>query len=345
MDRDRNHVISAGYIRNWTVDDVVECELVDGGQRLKLPPSQVGVRKKFYAASPSPDGSRPAAVAETERGAIETRALPLIRQLGQRWPLTDAGERAWVALWIAMILCASPRQRGEIPGMVGRFLDEMEREAPLLAWLTRAGRQELREADFELDSMFDAVSTVASIIGQMHWALLRFSRPELVSSDHPITQAAWSRTDAGGHVDVSLLGSLEVRVPLDPRDALLLTWADADDRVPGHDAPRHQLAAFNHGAWAQAETHRFWRPGTTPRGIDARPVAVSAASFPAYDIRNSARLDATTAWLQTRTLDRARGVEDRAVVTAWMTQTTEGLKHSFVRHEGEHAQVLSSYSL
>ena len=215
---DRNHIISAGYIRNWAVGDLVECELVPGGGRLALAPSKVGVRKKFYAGSPAADGTRSAAAAERARDAVETKALPLLRDLADRWPLRDSDERAWVAMWLAMTLCASPRQRQQIPGTVARFYVALEREAPLFAALTAGDRHELSEADFELDSMFEEVSTVASLLGQMHWTVMRFARPALISSDHPISMLPWTSDPArsAGAPAGLVLDSLEVRVPVSP---------------------------------------------------------------------------------------------------------------------------------
>ena len=346
---DRNHVISAGYIRNWAVDDVVECELVPDGRRLQLAPSRVGVRKKFYAASPTAEGTRPAAAAEQARADVETRALPLLRDLADRWPLRDGSERAWVALWLAMTLCASPRRRQEIPETVDRFYRALESEDPLLAALTVGKRHELSEPDFELDSMFEDVTTVASLIGQMHWTLLRFGRPALISSDHPISSVLWTRdmSRSAGAPSLLVLDSLEIRVALGPTSALLLTWADADDRVDVVRAARHHLCAFNRGAWEQAERHRFWQPGTTPRDIeDKRPLApISAELFRGYDPKTSARLDAALAWYTRRVLDQQAGSDDRAVVIAWMEQVDGELRVVPVRHADEHAALFASFRL
>lgn len=349
MDLDRNHIVSAGYIRNWAVRGVVECELVPDRRRLRLAPSEVGVRKKFYAGSPAADGTRSAGPAERARGTVETKALPLFRDLAKRWPLRDAGERAWVALWVGMTLCAGPRHRQQIPGTVAQFFSALEREAPELAALTARQRHELSEPDFELDSMFAEVSTVASLVGQMHWTLLRFARPVLISSDHPISTVRWTRDASRSHgaPDMLLLDSFEVRLAISPTTALLLTWADADDRVDVVRPARHHLRAFNLGAWEQAERHRFWQPGTMPRGIDRGPaLPIAAEFFCGYDPkRSSTRLDAALEWFQQRRHEQLAGVDDRAVVTAWMERAEEGMRVTYVRHEGKHAEAFSAFML
>ena len=109
----------------------------------------------------------------------------------------------------------------------------------------------------------------------------------------------------------------------------------------------HHLRAFNRGAWEQAEQHRFWQPETTPRGVDDRRPAtpISAELFPGYEPKSSARLDAALAWIRRRLLEEQTGVEDRAVVTAWMEQTGRGLRVIPVRHADEHAAAFSGFVL
>ncbi|MDA0168436.1 DUF4238 domain-containing protein [Solirubrobacter taibaiensis] len=349
MKQDRNHVISAGYIRNWSVDDFVMCELVPERKRRLLAPSQVGVRKKFYAGSAKDDGTRTAEPAEHARGLVETKALPLLRELADHWPLQDTAQRAWVALWLAMTLCSSPHQRGFIPRTVQRFFSSIERTDPMFAAITRRTRDEFAEPDFELDSMFEEVSTVASLMGQMHWALLRFSRPELVSSDHPIDTVLWTSDGnrSAGAPSGLVCDSCEIRIPIGPSAALLLSWADRDDRVDPINARRHHVSAVNRGVWIRAERHRFWQPGQTPRGVDdSRPSArLSVELFPDYDPKTCRRLDVALAWHTARLRAQQGGVEDRAVITAIMEHTSSGLVMTHQRHDGQHAAVFSDFQL
>ena len=351
MKQDRNHVISAGYIRNWAIDDMVMCELVGAqGQRKLLAPSQIGVRTKFYAGSPASDGTRTAAPAEHARGRVETKALPILRDLSARWPLRDSADRGWVALWLAMTLCSSPHQRRFIPGTVQRFFAEFERAEPDLAALTERKRDELAEPDFALDSMFEEVSAVASLMCHMHWTLMRFARPALASSDHPLDFVSWSSQPQRFADSSSSLvcTSREIRVPVGPSAALLLTWADRDDRVHAIPAPRHHVGTLNRGVWMRAERHRFWQPGQTPRGVDdPRPSGlISSELIPDYDPRTSKRLDVALAWHKAMNLAQLEhGVDDRAVVTAWMERPNKELVMTQTRLDGEHAAVFSEFRI
>jgi hypothetical protein len=349
VELDRNHIISAGYVRNWASDDVVDCEPVPEGKRIRLAASRVGVRKKFYAGSPARDGSRSAGPAERARGVVENKALPLLRDLADRWPVTDSEERAWIALWLAMILCASPRRRQEIPGLVARFYAALEQDALLLAGLTVDQRPELAEADFELDSLFEEISAVASLLGQMHWTLLRFSRPALISCDHPLSTVLWTNdpTRSAGSASVLVLDSLELRIAVSPTAALLLSWNDSDDRVKAVPAAMDDCLTLNRSAWDKAERHRFWEPGVSPTGIDGADTAspISTMWFKNYDPRSSARLDAALDWIRRRLIDQQAGVNDRAVVTAWMVHAGGHPRVVFSRHAGEHASVFSAFEL
>ncbi|HEY4277677.1 MAG TPA: DUF4238 domain-containing protein [Conexibacter sp.] len=355
MEFDRNHIVSRGYIRNWAVGDAVACEFVPGGRRLSLAPSQVCVRSKFYARSPTAEGVRTAAAAERARGSVENMALPLLGDLVGRWPLEDGRDRAWVALWVAMTLCGSPRSRREIPRNTERFFAHLDRERPIFAGVTAGHRGEFSEPDYELDAMFAEVSTVASVIGQMHWTLLTFGRPALVSSDHPITRIRWTRDrqrDVGAP-DLLLLDSSEVRLPIGPRAALLLTWADADDRVEVKRAARHHIGLLNRGAWVQAERHRFWQPGTTPSGVDDRRAGkpIARELFRGYDPeRSSLRLDVALEWCKRRRHGQLAtgpiGGDDRAVVTTWFEQGGSGGPRIVAeRHDREHAEAFADFVL
>lgn len=324
----------------------MSCEVLPEGKRLQLAPTDIGVRKKFYARSPAPDGVRSAQQAEKARGTVENEALPLIRDLAVRSGTPQGAERAWIALWLGMTLCGSPWRRRQIPDTVARFFADLERDAPALAARTLDQRGELAEPDFELDSMFEEVSTTASLLGQMHWTVLQFDRPELTSSDHPIVCRLWSR-DATRPRDappMRLLESHEVLVATGPEAALLLTWLDEDDRRSSLVGRRSLVNTLNSGSWVQAERHRFWQPGTSP-GPPARSssnISVTPQLLTAYDPRTSLRLDTALSWTRER---YEKGMIDRDVVISTM-ETAQGVPRVVLhRFDGAHAEVFSEFRL
>jgi hypothetical protein len=344
---DRNHFVSAGYVRNWAGEDgLVSCEILPEGKRLQLAPTDIAVRRRFYARSPAPDGVRSARQAEKARGAVETRALPLIRDLAVQPGTPQGSERAWIALWLGMTLCGSPWRRRQIPETVARFFAELERNAPVVAARTSDQRGELAEPDFELDSMFEDVSTTASLLGQMHWTVLRFDRPELTSSDHPIVCRLWSRDPKGARdaPPMRLLESHEVLVATGPQAALLLTWFDADDRRSSIVVHGSLVDTFNRGSWAQAERHRFWHPDRSPRPPErsGSSISVEPQLLTVYDPRTTLRLDTALSWTRER---YERGMTDRAVVISTMATVQDVPCVALHRFDGAHAEVFSEFGL
>ena len=222
----------------------------------------------------SSDGVRSAQQAEKARGTVENEALPLIRGLAVQSGTPQGAERAWIALWLGMTLCGSPWRRRQIPDTVARFFADLERDAPALAARTVDQRGELAEPDFELDSMFEEVSTTASLLGQMHWTVLQFDRPELTSSDHPIVCRLWSRdaTRARDAPPMRLLESHEVLVATGPEQrscSLGSTKTIEDPALLEADA---RWTRSNSGSWVQAERHPSGIPihrQDHPRGVGA----------------------------------------------------------------------------
>lgn len=222
------------------------------------------MRTKFYAATPGPDGQRSAAIAERQRQMIEDAALPILARLEESWPLADE-ERIRVAQWIAVMHLGSPASADRFPEHASRFWADIEANHPGIARAAAAERHELAEPDFWLFSMFAQVPLFATSIGMMHWSLIRFRKPLLVSGDHPIVDVPLlPGRDSGGANDLQFLDSVEVRLPVSPTAAVLLTWTDRDDRAPATWGRRQHARAINHATWARARQHIFWSPAIDP---------------------------------------------------------------------------------
>lgn len=81
--------------------------------------------------------------------------------------------------------------------------------------------------------MLSLGTKVTVILASMHWTLLEFSRPWLVTSDHPVVMWPLSeraRTPQPTSMDAGVLETLEVRVPVSPHQAILMTWKDEPAR-------------------------------------------------------------------------------------------------------------------
>jgi hypothetical protein len=155
----------------------------------------------------------------------------------------------------------------------------------------------------------------------MHWSLVDFASPLVATSDHPVvvwpSHARPQRPQASANEGV--LNALEVRVPVSPTAALLMTWLDEKDaatpRLRG--ARRH---ASNLNAFTVANMDREWfhLPGTTPPvAAGARLLPLSPELIAGYDARvvNSSQRRATVAeWLES-TGGQTLKVREKLVMT------------------------------
>lgn len=125
--------------------------------------------------------------------------------------------------------------------------------------------------------MLSLVPKAATIFASMGWTLVSFDRPMLATSDHPVV--VWpleprARAPEPPRFRAGLLPTLEVRVPLSPHLALLMTWRPADEPnvVQGR---AHHAKNINAFTVAQAERQWFHQPGTSPPLAGGRLLAIS----------------------------------------------------------------------
>ena len=102
----------------------------------------------------------------------------------------------------------------------------------------------------------------------MHWTLVDFPSPLLVTSDDPVViwpRCQLARVPQPTPLTTGLLETLEVRVPVSPTHLLLMTWSDGfDDDEKRAMGKRHHAKNANAFTRAQADKHWFYMPGTAP---------------------------------------------------------------------------------
>lgn len=125
---------------------------------------------------------------------------------------------------------------------------------------------------------------VATVLSHMRWQIVRFDAALLAYSDHPVVlwpmelecTAPFARQGLGP------LGSLEIRVPIAPDAAILMTWVDRDDES---DVPLGPLAAGELNAFTVGQADRQWmhQPDYEPYVPAGTFGPVSRLVEPAYD--------------------------------------------------------------
>jgi hypothetical protein len=128
---------------------------------------------------------------------------------------------------------------------------------------------------------------LTQLLGSMWWSLVEFNTETLATSGHPVVLWRFShdlRIPGTGSTE-GVLDTLEVRVPITPTQALLMTWHDEpDDEGARIEGARVHARNFNAFTIANADRQWFCKPHTT----DIRPVhaafhPLSQAFFLHYD--------------------------------------------------------------
>lgn len=224
----RNHIVTKGHLALFAKDGVLACRSRDGSVR-RLSPGDVAVRKNFYVTRDAA-GNRDTSFEEA-MAVHESEAVPVLRDISHRWPL-DERDSAVLAEYVGLQVVRSPAFRRTADARRADVLDRFraEREALLSPERWDAFESETLSDQARLQMTGQLISRAATLLGSMHWSLVRFSSADVVIGDHPLVavplgtgpagigRTGSPATQAGGLTDL-----MEVRLPVDPRHVLLLS--------------------------------------------------------------------------------------------------------------------------
>jgi hypothetical protein len=246
----------------------------DRSRRVTLTPAEAAARTGAWRAGPSPIAA--ALAVSLER--VDAAASDAIgRLLGGAFP-PERADRACLALFVAVRLVLGRGYRaalvrtaealGEaISGGLAELLDSLEEPAP------DAPPPPERPADVILDEdgaavplALDVLPQLARLLAGRTWQLARFPSPLVLTGDTPAV--AWSPRAAArprpfaSAVAVSEVAD-EIRVPLDPRHALILARrAPAGEVV--RDLEERHARALNRTVAEATRTWMFYHPAGDP---------------------------------------------------------------------------------
>jgi Protein of unknown function (DUF4238) len=314
------HIVPRTYLKNWAIEGAIGVAQVREAKRLEMPVEKVGTRRRFYRRQ-RPDGSNIDDV-EATLAEIEDRATPLLRSFDEKWPLVG-DDKLTFAVLIAFQHLRTPRWKDEYERRTRGFLDEYDREHP-----TDLSPEELEEHNIELTGsthrliqMLSTATTATGVVASMHWTLIEFQRPLLATSDHPVVlwPGVASRSPQATEVtQIGVIECVEIRLPLSPTRALLMTWSDLPDDEPLRvRGTRDHAANLNAFTVASAERQWFYHPGSTPplaKG-NLRPLALELVpGYTPLAAANSRRRAQTSA-IANRKIGRDLGDREITVVT------------------------------
>jgi hypothetical protein len=271
----KNHVASSCYLDRWSGPD--------GRLRVVTPPAieseparpqTVGYRVNLWGRDPQVRRR-----VEQALGRVESDIANTLRKLSYSWPF-PRGTTEWFALsyLVAIHLLRAPHMRRRLLAFQSSALQRQLRRYPewtddqvgaLLgtvisdSWHAELFTEDLRQA--------------ATFAASMHWTLLDFRDEVLATSDQPVTvvplldgqsTAPLAPVPANGLADCE-----EIRMALDPRHALLLTWLNEPDDGPRLVGDDHLSTQLNRAVIGQADEQWFHHPARRPTTLTSSMLA------------------------------------------------------------------------
>ena len=261
------HVVTKAYLANWAVDGLVRPVSVRYGRQKLRTPSGLAWQSEWWGAN-DPGLNK---ACEESCGKLETLLPDALASVEAEWP-PDAATRAVLAQFMALHVVRTPAFVDRFQPLRDTSIAEYRNKFPspeaYETW--RRAMQSDRERANKLLSLINKLST---IIVSMHWTLLRFDEPLLITGDQPICPVPLLTPGIGKPIAAiprdGWLDTCEIRCAFTPRHALLATWytGPPTDPVSGTWS---QAVNLNASVAAQTVEQRFQTPDREP----AMPAAI-----------------------------------------------------------------------
>jgi Protein of unknown function (DUF4238) len=287
----KHHIVTAGYVRRFTSDDVVSVHDHEG-RVSEQGPGGVGYQRDFWG---SPD-----LASEIEAGLskLESHGLNVIEDLQARWPLSGA-DRAALGRFLALHIVRLPAYGG-FARMVGdravrRTIAEGAAEYQLAPEQAAFYAEGLRSERVHVNGLMRQMSRIACFLCSMHWSLVEFPEDWLISCDQPVVLLPYRPspiTPASAITPQGLAATLEGRFTLDPRHALVLSWNGTEEAILA--GTYRQACSVNGALKKQAVKEWFCRPGSHPAFYSFPLIAeppvypISIELLPGYGVASAA---------------------------------------------------------
>jgi hypothetical protein len=298
-----NHIATKSYLKGWAAPEtrnrVARVMLDDPLSRSELKhPKRVGARENFFGADP--DVRRQT---EERFSRFESKGIEALRRLEDSWP-PEGDNRSDVACLVGIHIVLNP-------AFIARttLLSDAEVQRKMTAYRETMTEEQIgvmltnfQTIEFKIKYMLSLVLKQASLLAAMHWTVVEFTEPLLATSDQPVSVVPILEDGATAEVEAfpqtGFLGTHEIRFPIDPRRALLMTWIEGFDTERAVRASDDIAAEMNRTTIAQADREWFHHPSRRATRLKqndlgdrfCRPVAQQLArGYTPEAARNSGR--------------------------------------------------------
>lgn len=302
----QGHIVPAGSLRAWAINKQIAVRRPGDPAIYPNNPRRAGTRGPFYRRH-RPDSTQVDDV-EWSLSQAESRSLPIMREIEQRWPLSRE-DKGVLGQFIALQLVRGPGFYDWLSGFRGEEFARMRaaegaKSEPNIPTLEATQDFLATETQAHV-RMISLVPKIGTLFGSTYWALMRFERPLIAISDHPVVVWPLNATSLPHDQELSIEGqqnSLEVRYPVSPHLALVMSWLDEpNEEEPVIGGNRQQACNLNTLTIAQTDEQWFHMLGTSPPTTTGHLLPLSPQIHPGYSAvaaRSSARRRAAVELVQ-----------------------------------------------
>lgn len=287
----RAHIVPRFYLGNFAVDGQLTLH-VDGGEH-RVSIDDAAVRKTFYRRH-RPDGTAIDDI-EWSLSELESAIAPILGGIRENWPLPLEGGKGPLAEFFGFQLLRGPSWKRWREERTRQLIDELRRKPePLLyhgLWIAITQKQINEQEDKLLSDtewltrMMVIANRFITILGTMRWHLVEFAEPFLAISDEPVVTWAMDREYSRAEPNLAGVGALnflEVRAPISPTLALLMTWQDRPDCGELQEGTEEMAANLNAFTIANADRQWMSLPGAEVPVAEGYLDPISPQIVPGY---------------------------------------------------------------
>jgi hypothetical protein len=285
------HIVPRVYQRSWAIDGQVAVHIDGNPDCVTMPIRRAGTRSRYYQRT-RPSGEKVDDI-EASLAYVEDKVTAPLTDLIQAEPITFERKGA-VAQLLGVQILRGPAFFEQREELLRPIIDALQPADFKPEALTAAGgdpvvaRRQLAStylgSTWRFMTMLQRSMKMATLLAHMRWQIVRFDDPELVYSDHPVV--VWpldiARSAPLERQGFAPLGALEIRVPISPRAAIVMTWSDKSD---DGNVPLSSSAAVELNAFTVAQADRQWmhQPGAEPSVGTGIFAPISRLKDPSYN--------------------------------------------------------------
>jgi hypothetical protein len=259
----RIHLASRCYIRGWAINEQVAVQPEDLGAAPELRNvTSVGWRHAWWGKDRALSDA-----AERTLQQLENAVTPILREFGNRWPLSQS-ERGVIAQFMAVHTVRTSAWRAAYEAISLAAINDELAHKRWQADMEKAAVAAAVGDQVRVNTLMRQVPRLASLFMSMHWSLVVFDEPLIASGDQPVVSVP--RLPAGPEMPIRAMPSVgfmetaEIRFPIDPFQTLLLTWNPAEHTATPLAGEHRHAADINRTTRQQADQHWFHLPDHRP---------------------------------------------------------------------------------